>query len=223
MKTTWPPDPNVVLCGIAPVPDLIRTALEEGGDYSVKQFEARKWSIDPWLHCHQVRHFAKKRLVADGILDMGYTMSDLPMSGILIANAECAIRVLRPDHRIDEDTGQIYRIVPNSNLSLARREYFYQPAFEWPSLSSSARLLKLVVLWGINSSYQLSTLDLVCTKEFDTTLNCVETYWLVPMQDTRAEGQGTEVAIGPSGPYEDLPFRPLGAGEIEVAGHGNIR
>lgn len=220
--TTWPPTPSEVLRELSPISGQIRAALDEASDEAVKLFEKRKWDINPWFHSHQVRLYAKKKLIADGLPEMGYELADLAMSGLLISNGNLALRILKAGHDYD-DEGQRLRTVPASKLSRARREYYCQPSFDidWSALGNVPPL-KLVALWDVNRSYQLSALDLACTREFDLSRNCVATYWVVPFPNADDEdvGRAADVTSGPLRPMEDMALRPRKTG---ATADGNIR
>lgn len=220
--TTWPPPPSEVLRELSPISGLVRAALDEASDEAVKLFEKKKWTIDPWFHSHQVRLYTKKKLIADGLPEMGYELADLAMSGLLIANGGIWMRILKAGHDYD-DEGQRLRIVPVSNRSRARCEYYRQSSFDidWAALGNQPPL-KLVALWDVNRSYQLSALDLACTREFDLSRNCVTTYWIVPFPNADDEdiGWATEGTPGPLRPMEDLALRPRKTG---ATADGDIR
>ena len=82
MKTKWPPDPETVLSDIAEFLALLDPALDAASDHGVRYFEWRgKDEIDPWLHSHLARDFAKDWLIGNGIADTGFEPKDLAMSG----------------------------------------------------------------------------------------------------------------------------------------------
>ena len=198
IKAQWPPAPGDLLTSLAGPLALISEALAHGADEGVKYHEAlRRPTIDPWLYSHIARNEARYYLISGGIEEFGFDVADLAMSGIHLRRDDVHLRVLKMGHTLNS-SGQSEHAVPGPGHSHSRREYFHQPALMRDDESLSldiARPLKLVVLWEQDPLHQLGSLELACPRRWSASRNCVETYWLVPVNETAA-GLGVDGTYG---------------------------
>ena len=200
MKTKWPPDPAETIARIAEPIRLINEALTFGADEGVKHHETRKREVDPWMYAHVVRDDAKHYMLNGGIEAMGFEVAKIANSGVFLRSEHIYIRVLKSAQVFNPMTGKFERGVPVPGSQL-RREYFHQTSlpFSVPMLIPIEMPLKLVVLWEQDDLHQLGGLELACPKQWSASRNCVDTYWLVPLDVTAAD-------FGLSGLTEDEPI-----------------
>lgn len=196
MEAKCPPGPPDVLPQLAGLLRLIHDALAFGTDAAVKYHEDhRRLQIDPWLFSHIARDNAKYYMGDGGLKALGFEIAPLAMSGLYLHNEHLGICILRVGYLLDKETGEFESGVP-SPASRLRREYFYQPALS-PSLALMSpsddmeieQRLKLVVLWDRDEAHQLGAFELACPKYYNASRNCVDTWWIVPV-DVEADDLG---------------------------------
>ena len=222
MKAQWPAAPVDLLSSLAEPLALISEALAHGADEGVKYHEAHRHpTIDPWLYSHIARNEARHYLKNGGIKELGFDVADLAMSGIYLRRHDVHLRVLKMGYTLSS-RGQNEHVVPGPGHSQSRREYFSQPTLmqsdELLSLGV-ARPLKLVVLWEEDPLHQLGSLELACPRRWSASRNCVETYWLVPVNEATT-GPGLDDSDGhDSFVLDDFEFSEI-AYEQQAASDG---
>lgn len=219
MKTKWPPDPDAVLADLEPLFKVAYPTLDWASDHAVQIFEIDQASIEASLHAHLTRHHAGRRLDLE-IESTGFVRRPTPNSGLLLTNDQYAVRILKAGHEIDPDLGEVVRRLPFPH-SRARREYYRQPTLFQLDLISPP--VKLLLLWDVDASYQLCSLDLACPKTAARTRDSVEHYWYVSIADPRPGDAGMSPTEKPSPPLRDIGIRPRRLEETGTDGNADIR
>ena len=221
MNGTMLQDPLKVLRDLAPLREPLWNALVDGCDRGVQYHEQNQLAhVDPWVHAALTRQWALDYLTRRGIEDLGFSLRSENNAGIYLTSPQYRIRVLKVERRHNSETGELVAGVPTPR-SGSRERYYRQPMLgqysdvRAPIFRGMEPAGKLVALWETDASFQLTALDLVCTKGVSADKTDVEYYWRVPFGTDGLTGVAAPDRAPSSLPDFDLPSLPTSRGIAE--------
>jgi hypothetical protein len=164
MKSTNSEAAQIILKKLGHVVPTIQEVLDKAIISAREYFEKKKLKIDSYLFPCLVRFEAKTLFENPKYKKAGYQFVSLSNNGLLLIyqfeGCTYKIRI----RKADED-GEL----PRSNLSGTLRDFYSQPSLFLPTIEPedmenylSPDLLKLVVVWEIDSQHNLTDVHLVC-------------------------------------------------------------
>lgn len=191
--------PDTVFDELTRLFPVVYRALEGACQDTREFFDTQNVPVDAYLAPCLVRHFAKRYLCALG-QDADYDEEDienLANNGLCLAYADYQIRILK------SDCGRL----PPPGVSRRKQAFYHQQLallyLDSPNKEPRASKLNLLILWDVDSKYNLVGLSLACPKGGSATQLSVEEYWIEPIP------YQTSVSVGePATPEraEDLPL-----------------
>lgn len=168
------PAAQAILAKLARVHPVIHDVLDKSTTEARNFFEKRKRDVDPNLYSDLVRYYAKELLEEPKYKSIGYVLVVLNKNGLLLIYEQdgCVYRIRV--RKADED-GEL----PISGLSknmvrfIAQRtpllpgfeDLFVRTEEETEGEPVPTTLLKLVVVWDVDASYNLTDAWLACYKD----------------------------------------------------------
>lgn len=164
-------DPKAVEADLKAVVPIIWAALEVGTLKAREYFDEKGLEVDSFLFPNLVRFEAKLHLLAAG-QDV-FETEILSNNGLVMRHLEYQLRLLKSDH------GEL----PTPGHSRRKQAYYSQQLeFFAPLADEPVEMVNLVVLWDVDSNWNLSGLDLVYPKSGGHTKASVSSFWDIPLE-----------------------------------------
>lgn len=164
-------DPNAVVADLKAVVPIMWAALEVGTLRSREYFDGRGLDVDSFLFPNIVRFEAKLHLIAAG--EDVFETEILSNNGLVMRHLEYQLRLLKSDN------GEL----PTPGRSKRKQAYYSQQLeFFAPLVGEPLETVNLVVLWDVDSNWNLSCLELVYPKSGGHTKASVSAFWDIPLE-----------------------------------------
>lgn len=164
-------DPEAVAADLEAVVPTIWRALEVGTLRARDFFEERDLGVDSFLFPNLVRYEAKLFLVDAG--QEVFETEILSNNGLIMRHLEYQLRLLKSDN------GEL----PTPGQSRRKQAYYSQQLeFFAPIADEPVEMVNLVVLWDVDSHFNLSELTLVYPKSGGQTKASVSAFWKLPLE-----------------------------------------
>lgn len=197
MILTNPGEPEEVLNSLSDLHPRISQIMEAAIASARGFFETNNKDYDVWLFSHLVRSEAREGLerIEQTDIDLigdGFITKDLAFSGLEFNYRGYRIKILKGRDGL----------LPSVGRSRAKREFFFQQSLLGMT-SEYLSPLKLVIVWNIDTNYNLIELRLACPRSPESYPENSSEYWSISIPPASS----TVIVAQPfDDPVEDLPF-----------------
>jgi hypothetical protein len=192
--STNPYSPDQVLNDLSDIHPRISQAIEGAIAQARAFFEEKSRQFDVWLFSHMVRNETKEALQRMGqtLIQGGFEQKEMALSGLEFTFGVYCIKILKGKDGM----------LPAVGRSRAKREFFYQPSL-LEQIGDYIRPLNLVIIWNIDTNYNLVELRLACPRSAKSYPDNSSEHWSISIPPASA----TIIVKRPfDDPVEDLPY-----------------
>jgi hypothetical protein len=202
------PDPQAVMCELAPTLERVWGSLEWGTLKTREYFDSLELSPDSDLAPQIVRFHAKRTLAAAQPILLGDSAEDWSLrylrgNGLMLRVGIYKVRILKVSTIYDGKLpapgfSRMRQLFWNANRQLVL-------ALEFPSSAEHPPILNLIVLWETDSHFNLSKLYLACPKAGGKRIDSARAYWIeeVPRFGTGLLQSGANPPLPETDPETD--------------------